>query len=228
MLNDIEKLMELAEDGDLEAQKSLGLLFELGLSVPSNPEKAFKWWKMAAENGDPWATYTVSKFYENGTGVDKDHEKAQEWLKKAEESGSLAAKIEQHGSYDLGLGASGDKILIVEDEKDIRSILENIVVKEGYQAIMAEGGSVALNHVANNPDIVAILVDLNMPDMNGLQFVKTLRRLKVLEGVPVIVVTGHSKPEYVKIGRSLAVSGWITKPFKREQIVATLSRVLES
>jgi two-component system chemotaxis response regulator CheY len=84
-----------------------------------------------------------------------------------------------------------------------------------------------LNYVkskATLPDL--IITDLNMPVMNGLEFLKELRALDDTKKTPVLMLTTETKDELKQQGKALGLTGWIVKPFNPTQLQAAINRVL--
>ena len=71
-----------------------------------------------------------------------------------------------------------------------------------------------------------IITDLNMPVMNGLEFLKAFRDLPDGKKVPVLMLTTETKPELKQQGKALGLTGWIVKPFNPTQLQAAINRVL--
>lgn len=85
----------------------------------------------------------------------------------------------------------------------------------------------ALNEIATEavkPDL--IITDLNMPGMNGLEFLKELRSSGDTKKTPVLMLTTETKDELKKQGKALGLTGWIVKPFNPDQLKAAINRVL--
>jgi uncharacterized protein len=80
-----EKLVQLAENGNVEAQMALGYVNDLGLNISQSKKNAFKWYFLAAKNGHPDGMLYTGICYLSGKGVDKNFEEAIQWLLKAEE-----------------------------------------------------------------------------------------------------------------------------------------------
>ena len=71
-----------------------------------------------------------------------------------------------------------------------------------------------------------IITDLNMPDMNGFEFLKALRELDVAKRIPTLMLTTESREDMKQIGRDLGLTGWIVKPFNAQQLKNAIIRVL--
>lgn len=108
----------------------------------------------------------------------------------------------EFSSQDLDvLNEQGKCVLIVEDDKDIRSALQTILEEEGYDVFVAPSGNAALELMPRIPKPSLILLDLMMPDMNGWEFCEVLAKDNCYESIPVMVVTAypdHSKLKDIK------------------------------
>ena len=71
-----------------------------------------------------------------------------------------------------------------------------------------------------------VVTDLNMPVMNGLGLIRELRKLPAYRGVPILFLTTESDPEMKQQAKAAGATGWITKPFQQDQLVAVVSKVL--
>ncbi|WP_170136292.1 response regulator transcription factor [Nannocystis exedens] len=80
-------------------------------------------------------------------------------------------------------------ILIVEDDRDIRDVLAEILAEEGYQVLVAEDGADGLRRLAEGPQPDLILLDLMMPRMDGYQFREEQRKNPVWSGIPLVLLT---------------------------------------
>lgn len=84
-------------------------------------------------------------------------------------------------------------ILVVEDDRDIREALRQALEVEGYTVSVAENGVVGLALLALAPRPCLVLLDLMMPVMNGLEFLRELRQDEVLATIPVVMVTAYGE-----------------------------------
>ncbi len=83
----IERVRELAEQGDAKAQFNLGTFYELGKGVKQDTNEAVLWWQKSAEQGIPQAQHNLGKSYAKGDGVKQDYEEAAKWWTKSAEQG---------------------------------------------------------------------------------------------------------------------------------------------
>ena len=116
----------------------------------------------------------------------------------------------------------GRKILIVDDAQVDRSNLEKIVSEAGHQALLAESGVQAIER-AKRDKLDLILMDVNMPDMDGFAATRKLKADDATKGIPIIFVTGKNQKADLAWGQMLGAKGYITKPYSREQILAQLN-----
>ncbi|NLE83267.1 MAG: response regulator [Chloroflexi bacterium] len=114
------------------------------------------------------------------------------------------------------------KILIIEDEENLNKILQDYLRHNGFTPISALTGSEGLQlWQQEKPDL--ILLDLNLPDMDGLDLLRELRRK---EQVPVIMITARIEEVDRLIGLELGADDYITKPFSPREVVARVKAVL--
>ena len=114
------------------------------------------------------------------------------------------------------------KILVVDDEKKICDLLKAYLEKDGYSVIVAHDGKQALDLVkTQNPDLVVL--DLNLPGMDGLDVCKTLRSWSK---VPVIMLTARDEETDKIVGLELGADDYVTKPFSPREVIARVKAVL--
>jgi len=111
-----------------------------------------------------------------------------------------------------GAATSGEKkILIIDDEAEIRSVLTAFFNKKGYQTKEAENGEVALE-IAKNEDFSVVLCDIDMPVMDGLTTLEKLLEMK--PGICVVMVTGRQDDDKVQKALDLGAYNYVLKPFE--------------
>lgn len=114
------------------------------------------------------------------------------------------------------------KVLIADDEAQIREILRVYFQKEGFQVLEAENGQEALERVeADRPDI--LLLDIMMPVMDGLQVCEEVRRKY---DIPIIMLTAKDDDDDRILGLETGADDYITKPFNTREVVARVKAVL--
>ncbi len=119
------------------------------------------------------------------------------------------------------------RILVVDDQREILDITSAVLSDAGYAVTLASSGGQALAELGREPfDLV--LLDINMPEMDGWETLRLLRADELRLGVPVVMFS--VKGELTDKVRSLqeGASGYITKPFVVDELVARVRRVLES
>ena len=115
------------------------------------------------------------------------------------------------------------KILIVDDEPDIVSMLASFFAGNGYQVLTAHSGMESLRRVEQNPDI--ILLDINMPDMDGLE---TFERMKEFHNeAPVIFLTASGDEDDVMSAIRLGAVNYLKKPFYPQDLLQRIAKELD-
>ncbi|MHC5037663.1 MAG: hybrid sensor histidine kinase/response regulator, partial [Planctomycetota bacterium] len=117
-------------------------------------------------------------------------------------------------------------VLVVDDEEGVRSVARLMLENGGFTVLTANDGLHGLDVFEKNQDeIVAVLLDLSMPRMTGPQTFREMKRLR--SDIPVILISGYTEPDVRKRFSEKGLAGFIQKPFKSENLLATLASVLE-
>ena len=117
------------------------------------------------------------------------------------------------------------KILIVEDEANIRELIKFHLIKEGYNIIEAEDGLTALELVRKEkPDL--IVLDLMLPGMDGMELCRSLKNKRELSSVAIIMLTAKSEEIDKIIGLEMGADDYLTKPFSPRELTARVKAVL--
>jgi two-component system chemotaxis response regulator CheY len=117
-------------------------------------------------------------------------------------------------------------VLVVEDSKAIRSMIR-IALEEagGFFAIEASSGFEALKTLPTR-HFDLIITDINMPDINGLELIGYVKSNPTYRDIPLIIVSTEKSEEDKKRGMALGAVGYVTKPFKKEELVTVVSQAL--
>jgi two-component system alkaline phosphatase synthesis response regulator PhoP len=118
-----------------------------------------------------------------------------------------------------------DKILIVDDEESIRQLIKFNVEKSGYKALEADNGNSAIQLAkSEKPDL--ILLDLMLPEIDGLDVCRILKGNVQTAGIPIIMLTAKSEEVDKILGLELGADDYMTKPFSPRELVARIKAVL--
>ena len=116
------------------------------------------------------------------------------------------------------------KVLLVEDEANIRNLVATMLETSGYQAIVAESGSTAkILYASYLPDL--IILDLGLPDMDGMKFLECIRRE---DPTPIIVLSARSTEQDKVTALDMGANDYVTKPFSSAELLARIRSALRS
>lgn len=116
------------------------------------------------------------------------------------------------------------KILICDDEEGIRESLK-LILSDHYQLILTEDSEQCLDCLAHTPDVDLVMLDIKMPNKNGLE---TLQDIKSKHpNQKVMIVTGYQSVELISEITQLGANGYVTKPFDSNQILLKIKQHLE-
>lgn len=116
-------------------------------------------------------------------------------------------------------------ILSVDDSASVLQMVKLTLTGGGYQVVQANNGAEGLAK-ARAGGIDMVLTDLNMPVMNGIAMIRELRRLPQCTGVPIVFLTTESAANMKQEAKAAGATGWITKPFQQDQLLAVVRKVL--
>ena len=117
-------------------------------------------------------------------------------------------------------------ILVVDDNPDSITILQSILETRGYGVLIANSGMEALQVVQSTPLPDLVLLDVMMPEMNGLEVLQKLKESHATTKIPVILVTAKTHDEDVLSGYQYGADYYITKPFTAKQLLYGIDLVL--
>ena len=115
-------------------------------------------------------------------------------------------------------------VLTVDDSASVRQMVGYTLRNAGYEVREACDGRDALSKF--DASVRLVITDLNMPNMDGLALVKSIRAGSSNKAVPIVVLTTESHEGKKQEGRSAGATGWIIKPFRPEQLLAVVKKVL--
>lgn len=116
-------------------------------------------------------------------------------------------------------------IMCIDDSTTIRQLVRKTLEPKGFSVTEAGDGKAALDLCANSPADLFV-VDVNMPVMNGLEFVAELRKKSDYAKTPVVFLTTESSVDKKEVGKDLGASGWIVKPFEPQSFLKVINLLL--
>jgi CheY-like chemotaxis protein len=113
--------------------------------------------------------------------------------------------------------SAGDRVLVVDDDDDIRELIEYLLAGEGFDVDVATDGLDALGRLEANTQVPMILLDMMMPNMDGETFLRALRSRPAMAGAPVVVISGNTAAR--EKARELHAVACLVKPFELDELL---------
>jgi len=118
------------------------------------------------------------------------------------------------------------KILIADDEQDIRDLLTWTLRFAGHEVVVASDGEEAC-HLARRERPALALLDVRMPKMNGYEACRQMKADPVLKGMPVVFVSAWGQESEVKLGMEAGAAGYVVKPFEPNMLIRKVAELVE-
>ncbi|HTL89227.1 MAG TPA: hybrid sensor histidine kinase/response regulator [Leptolyngbya sp.] len=118
-------------------------------------------------------------------------------------------------------------ILVIDDSITVRQVVAATLDHAGYQVIQAQDGLEALEQLQHHPDIHLITCDIEMPRLNGFEFLTRYQQAAQLKQVPVVMLTSRSHEKHQQLAQQLGAAAYLTKPFDQGQLVQLVNQLIE-
>jgi two-component system chemotaxis response regulator CheY len=115
------------------------------------------------------------------------------------------------------------RALVIDDSRTVRAVIGTILKEVGIEVVTAADGRDGLEQLRRWPDVELILVDWNMPVMNGLDFILAVRSQRAYDAVRILMVTTETESDHVTQALGAGANEYLMKPFTRDILVAKLS-----
>ena len=115
------------------------------------------------------------------------------------------------------------RILVVDDESDIRRIIRILLENKGYEVAEAQNGAVALDYVRDHPEIDLILMDIMMPDLNG---VEASRQIRSVCAAPILFLTARTQQRDMRQAYDAGGDDYLAKPFSHAELMMKVESLL--
>jgi two-component system, chemotaxis family, chemotaxis protein CheY len=120
------------------------------------------------------------------------------------------------------------QVLVVDDSIVARNILKNVLQPMGYEVLQAANGQEALEILKSKSEgIQLVLLDWNMPVLNGIDTLKTIRQQKQCDHIRILMVSTESEDDYVDQAIKTGANGYLAKPFTPEELAAKISSIVK-
>jgi two-component system, chemotaxis family, chemotaxis protein CheY len=116
-------------------------------------------------------------------------------------------------------------ILIIDDSLTVRQQVSLTLTSAGYQTVEARDGREGVDVLRAHAEIAMVLCDVNMPCMNGLEFLDTVKGDAAGPPVPVVMLTTDGAPDFIARARRAGAKAWIVKPFRPSLLLAAVRRI---
>lgn len=117
------------------------------------------------------------------------------------------------------------KILAVDDSASIRQMVSFTLRSAGYEVVEAVDGNAGVSQ-AKSTQVDLVLTDQNMPGMDGLTLIRTLRGLPQYSSTPILMLTTESSDAMKQQGRAVGATGWLVKPFDPQKLLEVVRKVI--
>jgi two-component system chemotaxis response regulator CheY len=119
----------------------------------------------------------------------------------------------------------GKTIMVIDDSASLRQVVGIALKGAGYEVLEGRDGQDALNKL-NGQKVHLVVCDVNMPNMDGITFVKELKKLPLYKFTPVIMLTTESQEEKKREGQAAGARAWVVKPFKPDVLLGAVQKLV--
>jgi len=118
------------------------------------------------------------------------------------------------------------RILVVDDEPDVLMAMRIALETVGHEVLEAANGAIALDRARENPD--GILLDIRLPDIDGLEVLRRLKADDAVSSIPVVCISAHSSPGTRQSALDLGAAAYVAKPFDIRELRTIVANVISS
>src|SRR6478609_2027206 len=117
------------------------------------------------------------------------------------------------------------RILVVDDSESIRELVGLTLESSGYQVSKGVDGQDAMKFL-DGSEIDLVITDLNMPNVDGIQFIKEIRKTTGYATIPILMLTTESQAAKKDEAKAAGATGWIVKPFVQDKLLQVVKKVV--
>lgn len=165
----------------------------------------------------------MSRKIENSSHSSKAFRRQLESIKRKKMSENKVVSLSEY--RDFKKAETRRTVLVVDDEEIMRNALKRVLDNEGFNVMVAEDGF-ALSKVLETTTLDLILLDVNLPWVDGFELCHLVKSHEALNGVPVIMVSGRKSTEDIQKGMNMGATDFISKPFDVDHLLNSVQRAL--
>ena len=124
-----------------------------------------------------------------------------------------------------GATPAAKKVLVIDDSATVRRQLCAVLVPGGFEVVEACDGVEGVEAIHQTVDLTAVICDVNMPRMGGLELLESIKADPRHAALPVVMLTTEGQSELVQRAKRAGAKGWIVKPFKPELLLAAIRKL---
>lgn len=117
------------------------------------------------------------------------------------------------------------RVLTVDDSRTILAMLHHTLANAGFEVLQAENGQIGLD-ILGREEVDVVITDINMPVMDGIEFIKRVRATGKHQSLPILILTTETSQDKRDQGRAAGGTGWIVKPFDPEKLISVINKVV--
>ncbi|MBU1306866.1 MAG: response regulator [Alphaproteobacteria bacterium] len=117
------------------------------------------------------------------------------------------------------------RVLTVDDSRTILAMLHHTLSNAGFEVLQAEDGQQGLD-VLMKETVDVVITDINMPVMDGIEFIRHVRATGNHQSLPILILTTETSQDKRELGKAAGGTGWIVKPFDPEKLISVIHRVV--
>src|ERR1043166_968302 len=119
-------------------------------------------------------------------------------------------------------------ILVIDDDRDLVKLVEVLLQRINVKSVLMYDGMAALECLSKPERLDMIILDMMLPDMDGLEVLRRIRSRQELDGVPVLVLSAKADPNTIRFSLDNGADGYITKPYINNNLIARVQTLLDS
>ena len=117
------------------------------------------------------------------------------------------------------------KVLVIDDSATVRQEVSQVLTKVGFEVLEASDGQIGADVIDKDSSISVVICDVNMPRMNGIDMLISVKRHAKNAALPILMLTTDGQPALIKKAKEAGARGWVVKPFNPGQLVAAVQKL---